>query len=246
VPTALTHEERHHPAKYSGPVLPILGRMLDDWLPPPNADVEPIRVLDPWSGVGWIHKLSTLQRVTFAVELEHEWSANQGHAGRTTQASTRALPFAADTFAGCVGSPVYPNRMRDHHTAKDKSKRNTYTHRMRDLTGDPTRKLHPDNVGAMNDRQYAAASAEHIAEMIRVTDAGGFLILNVSNSIADEHENNAVEMWLNWLTLRRCHIREVCPVSTRRLRHGANWEARTEHEVVIAAQTPTVKTPSLL
>lgn len=243
--SALTHVEKHHPAKYSSSVLDALGELWDFWLQPPEPD-RPSRVLDPWAGVGRIHRIASLAVRTFAVELELNWAASTEHANRTVSATTRRLPFADGVFDAVTGSPVYMNRMRDSHMARDTSKRNTYTHQMRALTGFKDEQLHPDNMGAMTNTQYRAAAAEHIAELLRVSKPGAFWFINLSNSIEDGEENNCVEQWINWLTLRSLHIREVRPVATPRNGFGANGDARCDYEVVVVAQTPAVKLATLL
>lgn len=243
MPSDLTVQEKHHPAKFSSSVLTELGYMLAEWAHGTTDD--PTLVLDPWSGIGRIHRIAGLAYVTFAVELEPLWAENHGHAGRTVRGTARRLPFPDDTFDAVAGSPVYLNRMRDHHNARDTSKRNTYTHQYRELAGDRTVTLHPDNMGAMNDREYAAAAGEHLAELARVLKPGAPALINLSNSLDGDGENNCVEQWLNWLSLRRWHIREVRPVKTPRNGYGANGDRRVAHEVIAVAASPT-GTPTLL
>jgi hypothetical protein len=237
MPSALTFEEKHHPAKYSGNVLETIRCLMDDW-------GVTGRVLDPYAGVGWIHRLSTLDRPTFAVEIENPWAANQGHAGRTVQGDAGSMGFFADdTFTAIATSAVYMNRMRDHHEARDSSKRLTYKHQLAALTPEP---IHAQNMGAMTNTRYRKAAQSHIREFRRVVVPEGLAFLNLSNSIDDGTETNCVEQWLNWLTLANCRIREMVPVSTRRLGFGANRDARAEHEVVIVAQFPPARAQSAL
>lgn len=227
--SSLTAPERHHPAKFSSPVLEVVKTLLDEW-----GVSGPI--LDPYAGVGWLHRISTIDRPVFAGELEHAWAHNDGvHYDRTVQSDAGCLPFADGTFAAVGTSAIYPNRVRDHHNARDKSKRKTYEHLHRELTGES---LRPTNLGAMNNIAYRRYSQAHIREFARVVRDGGLLLLNMSNSIEDHTENNAVEQWLNWLTLARCWVREVRPVGTRRMGYGANRDARADHEVVIVAEFP--------
>lgn len=280
MPAALTANEKAHPAKYSSSILTTLDDLMLAWLGaqpapeplimpgwtiPHRTTVEtlwgaqappggPWRVLDPFAGVGWIHRIARLDRVTFAGELEHEFirpypcsQVGKVSSARSFVADAAALPFLPGTFHAVATSPVYPNRMRDHHNARDASERMSYTHKLRELTRDWRRELRPESTGASSNRAYAAASATHIREMIRVVVPEGFLFLNLSNSVQDRVENNAVELWLNWLTLRSCHIREVATARTSRYRNGANYSARADHEVVIVAQTPpTAAQPSLI
>jgi hypothetical protein len=240
MPAALTLAEKHHPAKFSASVLATMTDLFANWLGvyPARYLPEPLKVLDPYAGVGWIHRLASLQMVTFAAEIEHPWAVNHGHAGRTVQADADRLPYRDGTFDAIATSAVYENRMRDHHDARDASARMTYTHQYRKLVGDVRASLHPHNMGAMSDARYRATAQNHLAEFKRVTVGGGLLFLNMSNSIRDETETNTVEQWLNWLSLARCWIREVRPVSTSRLQYGANYDARVEHEVIIVAQFP--------
>lgn len=239
MPRALTHEEKNHPAKYSTEVLSALRALLRDW------DVRG-RVLDPYAGVGWIHRIDCITNPTFAAELERPWARNHGHAGRTVQADADQLPYPDGTFAAVCTSAVYLNRMRDHHKANDSSTRITYTHKMRNLLANPRYTLNKRNMGAMTNSQYRRAAQSHIREFRRVTAPGGLFMLNMSNSMEDKGETNAVEQWINWLTLASCWIREVRPVSTRRMRYGENWESRVEHEVIIVAQFPPARSQGRL
>lgn len=240
MPAALTVQEKHHPAKFSGPVLEAMRDLFGVYFDDPTAteDLPPLRVLDPYAGVGWIHRLASLELVTFAAEIQQDWAANHGHAGRTVAADAGDLPYPADTFDAVATSPVYENRMRDHHDARDASTRLTYTHQFRQLVAAPRARLHPNNMGAMTDTRYRATALQHLVEFKRVAVGRGLLFLNMSNSIRDGAETNTVEQWLNWLSLACCRIREVRPVSTARLQYGANYDARVEHEVVIVAQFP--------
>ena len=241
----LTEAERCHPAKFSMSVIDLMGELLAKWLGP--VDTHPWRILDPFAGIGRVELLRNEEdprpewrRWTVGLELERPWACNASAA--TVQESAKAIPFATGSFDAVCTSVVYMNRMRDDFVSRDDSERNTYTHKLRELTGDPTRKLHPDNTGRMNDRQYTAASQRHIGEMRRVLTPSGLLLLNVSNSFRSPEkglqvEHATVERWLNWLTLAHFYIRAVVPVGTPRYGFGANYNARVEHEVVIVAQS---------
>ncbi|QOR55376.1 MAG: hypothetical protein SHS37scaffold145_27 [Phage 71_18] len=102
-----------HPAKFSQPVLDASRRVLTE-----HAPNSPLRVLDPFAGVGGIHELHAQGgHDTVGVELHPVWA--QAHE-RTIVGDATALPADwTGTFDALVTSVVYPNRMTDHHDAKD-------------------------------------------------------------------------------------------------------------------------------
>lgn len=108
-----------HPAPYPAYVLDRLAMML-------RAEqrrrglVRPLVVLDPMAGIGRVHDLPARVAITFGVEIEPEW-ANQRIG--TTVGDATALPANwTNNFDAVVVSPVYGNRMSDHHEAKDSCK----------------------------------------------------------------------------------------------------------------------------
>lgn len=92
------------------------------------------RVLDPFAGVGTIHELAYRAGVPMSVgyEIESEWANADLYPGMPRRQIVG--DFMADrkwmSFDLILTSPCYGNRMADHHEAKDKSKRNTYRHRL--------------------------------------------------------------------------------------------------------------------
>lgn len=104
----------------------------------------PMWLLDPMAGTCRLHRLQghhgdVLVR-TFCSELEPEWTEpSPDPALGFTQAGVHAFQALHDRtadeklFAGprwIVTSPVWGNRMADHHEAKDESDRLTYRHRL--------------------------------------------------------------------------------------------------------------------
>lgn len=124
------------------------------------------------------------------------------------------------------------------------SRRNTYTHRMRELTRNGDAGLHPNNSGAMTGRAYWSLSERALDEMRRVVKPEHPVILNLSNSLetktkgGPQLETYAVERWVNLLLVKRFHLRRIVPVATQRNRQGANGDARVAHEVIVVAATP--------
>lgn len=110
-------EPRPHCAKFSEPILDAIRFYLDA--------VDPHgtwRVLDPFAGVGRIHRLATCPdpshaiRPTIGSELEAEWIVQGG--ARSLVADAHSLPFADGTFDAIVTSPCYGNRMADLYDGK--------------------------------------------------------------------------------------------------------------------------------
>lgn len=260
---------KYHPAKFSASIMEQVADLLEVWLPDGGW------ILDPFAGVGRVHDLAREgdgARYTVGVDIEPVFA--EAHE-RNRQGDATCLEFEAGEFDAVVTSPVYPNRMRDSHNATDPCRtcdgdgvlgpdeckecgglgltmRNTYTHRLRVITGDRSAKLAPNNAGAMGDRDYWRLHEQAVAEMVRVVQPGGLLVVNVSNHLRTvrkgqpQVEVDTVGRWLNLLSLRRCLIRQVQPVKTPRNGYGANGSARADHEVIIVAHTPPAQPASLI
>lgn len=218
------------------------------------------RVLDGFAGTGRIHRMGDAWGWdTVGVEIEPEWAAMDP---RTIVGDATALPFPDATFWAYITSPVYPNRMRDHHNAQERCKpcggtgsfplhtrqvckkcnglgrrvykRNTYKHTLDRRNPDGTvADLHPNNAGAMsNNTAYWDLHERAWAEATRVTTH--WFVLNVSNSIGKGVENDATDRHLALLANLGWTEEDRLPAHTKRLRHGANHEARAANEWVIA------------
>jgi DNA modification methylase len=217
----MTTKMQTHPAKFSPEILEVLDGIL------PAEGV----VLDPFAGVGGIHDLQTAERWTIGVEIEPEWAA--AHLA-TRVGSALNLTFFDETFDAVATSPCYGNRMADSHDAQDGSYRRSYTHDLRRLTGDPERKLHPDNSGLMQwGPEYQAFHALAWAECYRVLKPGGMMVVNISDHIRGG-EAQGVHLW-HAATLGATGFEPVMgiPVATKRHRRGENHEARVGEEWVL-------------
>lgn len=205
-----------HPAKFSDPVLQEIEVMLE-------ACGRPRRALDPFAGTGRVHRFPGM--LTVGVELEAEWATLHP---RTIVGNALRLPFADATFDGMVTSPTYGNRLADHHNARDGSRRRSYTH-------DIGRPLHPDNSGTLHwgDR-YRDFHDRAWSECLRVMQPEALLVVNLSNHIRKREEQLVTEWHTNWFLDHGCFIEDFNRVPTRRLRDGANRDARVEYENVVA------------
>jgi hypothetical protein len=207
----------NHPAKFHENVLAVIW----DWL----RGAGGASVLDPFAGTGRIHWMNGAAGLeTWGVEIEPE-GAVMG-LGRTVIGDATALPFRDGAFNFGVTSPVWGNRMSDHHEARDDSRRHTYRHTL-------GRPLHPNNAGRYNwGRKYLGIQELAYAELHRVLLDG--LLLNVSDFIKNWERFPAVDWHVD--TLEFIGFRELWreEIVTPRNRDGENSEARVESEVLIA------------
>lgn len=142
-------------------------------------------------------------------------------------ANTLALPFADNTFEGIISSPCYGSRLADAHDARDGSVRHSYTHTL-------GRKLHADNSGQMQwGRGYRSFHQYAWLECLRVLQPGAFVIVNVSNHIRGGKEQFVTEWHLSWFLDHGCSVVDLARVVTKRLREGANYQARVDHENIL-------------
>jgi len=211
-----------HPATYTTALLPILASLLPAG--------RPLRILDPFAGTGKVALLTAWRPgiATYGTELEAEWAAQATARGCGTPISSALhLPYPDHMFDAIVTSPTYGNRMADHHAARDASPRHTYRH----VLGHP---LHPENTGAMQwGSLYCDFHLRAWAECRRVLQPGGLFILNIKDHIR-QGVRQPVTAWhvraltqLGFTELTRVAV--PCPGQ----RHGANGQARVNHETII-------------
>jgi hypothetical protein len=95
-----------HPARFSAPVLAVIASIVEQEAQHLG---RPMRLLDPFAGIGGIHTLSTdsaheqgdlwgpmtSRIITVGIELEAEWACQHP---RTIVGDARALPFSDATF----------------------------------------------------------------------------------------------------------------------------------------------------
>lgn len=199
----------NHPARYSRAVLPVLER----WLP------TDALVLDPFAGTGErARELPGVQWVR--IELEPEWAD-------MIVGNALALPFRDRAFQAIATSPVYGNRMSDHHEARDASTRMTYRHKL-------GRPLHADNAGQLQwGPAYRAFHCCAWAECLRVLAPGGWMLVNVSDHIRGGERQMVVDWHRETLQALGLMLWAHEHVPTPRMKNGANSELRVEDESVL-------------
>jgi tRNA G10 N-methylase Trm11 len=189
-------------------------------------------VLDPMAGIGGVHALATDTLKTYGIEIEPEWAAAHPD---TMVGDATSLPFGPHSFDAVVTSPTYGNRYADHHDARDTSYRRSYTHDLRQVTGDSERQLASRNTGRYYAWQpsYATLHRRAWAEVRRVLVPGGVFVLNVSDFVRRGQVVDVVGMHteicfdLGFVFVERFNVR------TPRMRFGANSEARVAAEAVL-------------
>lgn len=242
-----------HPAKYGEQIMAAMGRLVRE-----EADALGRRplVLDPFGGVGRIHELRTWAD-TVAVELEAPW-ARQRRRG-TVRASAFHLPFGAGTFDVVGTSPTYGNRMSDKHRAgsrpkpgkePDTSVRRSYTHDLRNMTGNPDYTLHPDNTGALPwGIAYRDGEVRALTEVWRVLRPGGLFLLVLSDYFRKRGIKRQVPC-VEWHLLRCLAagwlLEGALPVGSPRYRFGANRDDRVAAEFVLQLRKPDAATEPTL
>lgn len=181
-------------------------------------------VLDPFCGIGGVHSLAHPGLLTFGVEIEPEWATCHP---MTEVGDARALRFDDDTFDCICTSPVFGNRMADHHDAKDDSKRITYKHSLgRDLT--------PGNAGAMQwGSNYRSLHLLAWKEARRVLKPGGLMIVNIKNHIRGGKIQPVAEWHLTTLLYLGFLLEEVRKVKCPGMGFGANADARVPFEHIL-------------
>lgn len=218
-----------HPAKFSPTLLAAIEDVLQEY------HDGPARILDPFAGVGGIHVLRDPDRgghETWGVELEPEWAQQSPF---TVTGDSRNLSGLKELgpWDAIVTSPAYGNRMADSYDGRDGSRRHTY----RISLGRP---LTEGNTGALHWRndEYRILHSEVWAECAGLVRPGGLVIINVSNFMKLEVEQLVVEWHLmSWLNMG-FKLVEARRVQTRRMKDGANRDARVAGEMLLVLEAP--------
>lgn len=231
-----------HPAKWHKGALELAASVLvDEAVAEADKGRLPLLVLDPFAGVGGVHRLRDLCHrtvQTVGLELEPEWAA--AHPG-TIAGDVLAMPAAwSGRFRAVVSSPCYGNRMADHHDARDASRRNTYRHAL-------GRDLSPGSSAGMQwGREYRAFHRQAFAAILTTLETGGLVLWNVKNHYRGGEVQLVAEWHLRtWLELG-CSLVRVVDVEATGNRQGENHELRTEAEFLFVLRAPTGQTPAML
>jgi len=217
-PFAVEKRRVVHPAKFSDPLLPVIGDAVRGLRP----------LLDPFAGTGKIHRLGG---DTWGVEIEPEWASLHP---RTIVGDALRLPFRDGSFRAVATSPTYGNRLADSHNARDGSVRHSYTHDLRAMTGDPDRQLHPNNSGVLHwGPKYRAFHEAAWREVARVLGGGGVFVCNVSDHIRNRQVQPVCAWHREVIPGLGFDVVDVVDVGTSRLKYGENAERVPSEEVQV-------------
>lgn len=207
-----------HPAPFSDDILDVIAGFV----------VGFDRVLDPFAGVGNIHRLRGLAgvRETIGIELEPEWAEHHPDT-ITGNALDMVALVGAETISAIVTSPAYGNRMADHHNAQDDSVRLTYTHTI-------GRKLTEGNTGAMQwGQEYRDLHLAVWTEATKALRPGGLFVLNVKDHVRGDQIQDVSAWHVDTLTRRlNYELESIRTVNTRGVMAGANAESRVPCELI--------------
>ena len=211
-----------HPAKYTDVLIDEFVELLAPRIPVMG------KILDPFAGTGKVHllmdRLDFIGAGTWGVEIEPEWATLHT---RTIVGDALNLPFTNNTFDAIVTSPVYGNRMSDHHNARDASRRMTYRHTL-------GRALHPNNSGQLQwGEKYREFHKAAWLECVCVLKAGGLFILNVSDHIRKGKLQPVTAWHTDTLLDLGLTLEAHSKIPTPRMRRGENHGLRVEHESVL-------------
>tara|TARA_R110001599_G_scaffold342290_1_gene563920 strand:- start:559 stop:1209 length:651 start_codon:yes stop_codon:yes gene_type:complete len=199
-----------HPAKYTDVLIPIFEKLLK------GSNL----ILDPFAGTGKIHLLPF---ETIGLEIEPEWANLHKN---TIIGDATNMPFNNNTFSAVCTSPTYGNRMADSHEAKDKSERNTYTHKL-------GRKLNANNSGGMQwGLSYRNIHIKAWSECYRVLKPNGIFILNFKNHIRAGVEVDVFSWHISELLKLGFSLELVKQIKTTGNGFGQNRALRTGFEFV--------------
>jgi hypothetical protein len=230
-----------HPAKFTDKILEEIGDVLTPFAMH-HLDYHgyrPYRVLDPFGGVGKVFMLEHLipgDVECSMMELEREWADQSPVRERTYVGDSLVLMDMARVdgvrFDCIVTSPVYGNRMSDHHEARDDSKRHTYRHYL-------GRALSDNNAGAMQwGRKYRQFHERAWELATALVNPGGLFVLNVSDHIR-KGKVERVSLWhVRTLIRLGWHLERAIKIPTPRQRHGENGELRVDGEMVYVLRLP--------
>lgn len=205
-----------HPAPYSPAILAAIGERIPDHS----------LVLDPFAGTGLIHTLANIDRDirTIGIELEPEWSMMNGNTLRG-DATDLAMNWT-DRFDVVATSPCYGNRMADHHTATDKSKRITYRHVLGRMPSDRSSAV------MQWGPEYRDLHERAWREAWRVTRRHGLLLLNVKDHIRRGWPQNVPEWHKRTCKRIGYALLEEVRIPAAGMRFGQNGQARIDHEML--------------
>ncbi len=241
-----------HPAPFSTEILDVARSLLRIEARRLRRDRR-LRVLDPFAGIGRVHQLDDLADTT-GVEIRPRWAAC--HPRTRVGDATRLPHWWTRRFDVVFTSPCYGNRYADHHDNRDTCKRcdgrgylaaagdtstqcatckgaglsvrRSYHHDY----GDPDWS-HPNDAGVVAfGVDYVDLHERAWRQVHRVLADDGAFLLNVSNFTRRKRDVDVVNTHAALARDVGFRLVRTINVETRRMRFGANRDARASHEVI--------------
>lgn len=228
----------HNPASYTDASLQLMGSILNKSQLLKTTGIG-LSIIDPMAGSGKVVELrnyithkDSAERLRFRLNDLERWKKHPGAENknpnvRWTFESAYALTAEDGTFDVLITSPTYGNRMADHHTAKDGSDRQTYTHRL-------GKQLHPQNTGKVHfGLSYRLAHERIYRECARVLHPSGIAFFVVADFIRRGERVRVTDATLSLLKTAGFHVVKTYDLPMNHFRRGANYTARVGYETVI-------------
>ena len=212
-----------HPAVYSTALLPVMSQYLK------KKDV----VLDMFAGTGKIARIREFgfKGEIICNELEKDFAIGSPYYGEVDRwifGDACRVPLEDNSIPAIATSPCYGNRMADSGLPEPGGyQRATYTHGL-------GKKLKEGNAGVLQwGRAYQELHRKAWKEALRLLEAKGLLIVNVSNHIRNFEEVNVVA-W-HRRTIEKLGFTMVAheKIKTPRYGYGQNGQLRVDSESVL-------------
>jgi len=238
-----------HPSPFSKPIRVFLTDLIHDWPGP---------ILDPYAGVGGVHKLG--RDDTYGVEIEQEWAELSRFTAWGDSATIRThdddcvvtSPLSRWTTRdirfprprAIVTSPDYGNRFADQYLGTPAEVAE------RAATGKAPRRR---SYAISLNRAVSVGSGAgfyfwtdeykdlHTNVMRAVTDVvvrPGLGAFNVSDVIHDKTVHPVTMWWQGMLQGLGWQFKDAHPIGTHRYKDGANRDARVANEWVVVMALP--------
>lgn len=214
-----------HPAPFNRDALKVIRQ----WVEKDHALGRP-KILDPFAGIGRVHEFRPKME-TYGIEIEPEWAAASEFTLCGDMFDVKAMmsdegSLLPEYFNVIVTSPVFGNRMSDHHEAKDDSRRITYRHKL-------GRPLHENNSGRLNwgkkYRDFHERAWTTLSEDVRgVSD----FILDIKDHIRGGQRQYVSEWHVQTLRDLGWRLIETEFIQTDGMKDGANNNLRVGGELV--------------
>lgn len=242
-------KKKKHPATFSPLIIDAIATELrEQWELARQASPGArslLWVLDPFAGVGKIHKIDPTRQwvITKGVELEPEW-AEQHPDTICGDSTTLGAMFGADSFDAIATSVAYGNRMADQYLppTTDTSKRFTYAIALgRKCSANSSAAMQWHN-GPAGD-PYRQLHADVWDECDKVLRPGGRVVLNCKNHVRKGQEQYVTEWHTDYLQSKGYALLRDYELATSGIKFSPNQRRFNERIVVLHKPAERARLP---